>query len=600
MKWMVTVAAAAALMSGLAVQAQDGAAKKTLRYSFRVAETGFDPARINDLYSRTVTPHIFEALVSYDHLARPAKLKPLTAVELPTPNEDFTVWTAKVRPGIYFQDDPAFGGKPRELVAADYAYSFKRYADPTIPSPGWTSVESWGIKGLKAQREVAQKAKTGLDYDRSIEGLQVLDRYTLRVVLDRPNPRFLLELALSDLFGAMAREVVERYGSDINAHPVGTGPFVLKEWKRGSRIVLERNPKYRERYYDAEPAADDAQGQALLAKFKGRRLPMIDRVEIGIIEEDQPRWLSFLNGEYDFIERVPNNFISQVAPRNQLAPNLAKQGMKLHRTLNAEVYFFMFNMDDPVVGGFAPDKVALRRAISLGMDTEAEIQLVRRGQAIPAQGFYVPNTVGYDPNYKSVNSEFNPTKAKALLDTYGYRDVDGDSCREAVDGSKLELLQNSTPEGDQRAIDELFEKNMRAIGLCVKFKHAKWPEQLKAARAGKYQMWMVATSADKPDGQSSLARLDSKQTGGQNMARFKLPEMDQLYQQITTLPDGPERLALMARTQRLASAYMPYKFKGHRFHTDLERAQLSGYRRPLFWNNWWEYVDIDMSKAQTP
>ena len=127
----------------------------------------------------------------------------------------------------------------------------------------------------------------------------------------------------------------------------------------------------------------------------------------------------------------------------------------------------------------------------------------------------------------------------------------------------------------------------------MKFKHAKWPEQLKAARAGKYQFWVVATSADKPDGQSSLARFDSQQIGGQNFARFKLPEMDQLYQQITTLPDGPERLALMARTQRLSAALMPYKFKGHRIHTDLEHAQMSGYRRPLFWQNWWEYVDMD-------
>jgi ABC-type transport system substrate-binding protein len=566
---------------------------KTLRYTFRVAETGFDPARINDLYSRTVTPHIFESLVTYDHLARPAKLKPLTAVELPTPNADYTVWTARIKPGIYFQSDAAFKGAKRELVAADYAYAFKRFADPTIPSPGWTSVQSWGIKGLMRLREKAQAAKTGLNYDTPVEGLQVLDRHTLRIALERPNPRFLQELALGDLFGAVAREVVEAYGDDIHAHPVGTGPFVLKEWRRGSRIVLARNPEYRERFYDAEPNADDAEGQALLAKFKGRRIPMIDRVEIGIIEEDQPRWLSFLNGEYDFIERVPNTFISQVAPRNQLAPNLAKQGMKLHRTLNAEVYFMMFNMEDPVLGGFEPEKVALRRAISLGMDSMAEIQLVRRGQAIPAQGFYVPNTVGYDPAFKSTHSEYDPPKAKALLDLYGYRDVDRDGCREAPDGARLDLLQNSTPEGDQRAIDELLEKNLRAIGLCVKFKHAKWPEQLKAARAGKFQFWVVATSADKPDGQSSLARFDSQQIGGQNFARFKLPEMDRLYQQITTLPDGPERLALMARTQRLSAALMPYKFKGHRIHTDLEHAQMSGYRRPLFWQNWWEYVDID-------
>ncbi len=583
-----------ALALALPAAAQE---KKVLRYAYRVAETGFDPARINDLYSRMITPHIFEGLVGYDHLHRPAKLRPSTAEALPEPNADFTEWTARVKPGIYFQDDPAFGGKPRELVAQDYAYSFMRFADPAIPSPGWTSVESWGIRGLKALREQAQQRKQPFNYDAKVPGLQVLDRYTIRFVLDKPNPRFLQELAGADLYGAVAREVVEKYGDQIAAHPVGTGPFKLAQWRRASFIALDRNPAYRERVYDAQPAADDAEGQAWAAKFKGRKLPMIDRVEISVIEENQPRWLSFLNGQHDFIERVPEDFISLAAPHGQLAPNLAKQGMKLYRVLNSEVYFQMFNMDDPVVGGFAPERIALRRAISLGMDTEAEIRLVRRGQAIPAQGFYTPHTVGYDPAYKSVNGEFDPAKAKGLLDTYGYRDANGDGCRDAPDGTPLPLVMNTTPEAFQRQIDERFEKDMKRIGLCIQFVPAKWPEQLKAARAGKYQMWMVATSADKPDGQSSLARFHSKQVGGQNMARFRLPEMDALYEQIITLPDGPERLALMARTQRIASVYVPYKFKGHRFLTDIVRPQLDGYRRPQFWQNWWEYVDIDPSKV---
>ena len=99
-----------------------------------------------------------------------------------------------------------------------------------------------------------------------------------------------------DLYGAIAREVVEAYGDKIAEHPVGTGPFRLASGGAVSRIVLERNPGLPRSAYDAQPAADDAEGQALLRRFKGRRLPMIDRVEISIIEEAQPRWLSFLNG----------------------------------------------------------------------------------------------------------------------------------------------------------------------------------------------------------------------------------------------------------------------------------------------------------------
>jgi ABC-type transport system substrate-binding protein len=587
---------AAALLAGSAAATEPdakAAAPKTLRYAFRVAETGFDPAKIQDLYSRTVTPHIFEALVSYDYLRRPVQLKALTAAELPTPNADYTQWTARVQPGIHFQDDPAFKGKKRELVAADYIYSLTRFADPKVASPAWSTVEGWHLSGLKAARDAALKSKQDFDYDKPIAGLQLIDRYTLRFQLDKPNPRFLQEIALSDLFGAVAREVIEAAGDQSMARPVGTGPFMLKQWRRGSLIVLEKNPGYRERYYDADPLPDDAEGQALLAKFKGRRLPMIDRVEISILGEDQPRWLSFVGGEHDFLERVPEPFISMAAPNNVLAPNLAKEGMKLHRTLGSDVFLMFFNMEDPVVGGLEPHQVALRRAIGLGMDIEREIRLVRGGQAIPAQGNFPPHTLGYDPSFKSENGDFDPPRAKALLDLYGYVDRNGDGCRDAPDGSPLKLEMATTPEGIQRPIDELFDKDMKRIGLCFPFRTAKWPEQLKAARAGKLQMWMVAYSSAQPDAYSAATRLSSTHAGGNNIGRFSLPEADKLVEAIGVMPDGPERMAKLDQLRRIGVAFMPYKFKGHRFMLDIERAQLRGYRRPVFFQNWWEYVDID-------
>jgi ABC-type transport system substrate-binding protein len=588
----------AALLSLTSAQASEAPAqddKKTLRYAFRIAETGFDPAKVLDLYSRTVTSHIFEALVSYDPLARPVKIKPLTAAELPTPNADFTVWTARIKPGIYFQDDPAFGGKKRELTAADYAYSIKRFADPKNAAPAWTTVEAWHLSGLKVARDKA--AKGGFDYDAPITGLQVLDRYTLRFTLDKPDPRFLQQIALSDLFGAVAREVIEAAGDKTMERPVGTGPFVLKQWRRGSFIALERNPGYRERFYDAEPAADDAEGQALLAQFKGRRLPMVDRVEISILAEDQPRWLSFLGGEHDFLERVPEPFFSIAAPNSQLAPNLAKQGMKLHRTLGSDILLTFFNMEDPVIGGLEPHKVALRRAIGLGMDVQREIRLARGGQAIPAQGTYPPHTTAYAEGFKSEMSDFDPARAMGLLDTYGYVDADGDGCRDAPGGGPLKLAMSTTPEGIQRQIDELFNKDMKRIGLCIPFQTAKWPEQLKAARAGKLQMWSLAYSSAAPDGVSPAQRFAGKHSGGNNLSRFSLPEADRLVEQLQEMPDGPERMAVFARVRDIGNAYMPYKFKGHRFLLDIERSQMRGYRRPLFWVNWWEYVDINPSKA---
>ncbi|MBB3196953.1 ABC transporter substrate-binding protein [Roseateles terrae] len=585
-----------ASLTALAQASQaDGSPPKVLRFALRVAETGFDPAKVSDLYSRMITPHIFEGLYTYDHLARPARMKPLTAAAMPEVSDDFRVWTVRIRPGIYFADDPAFKGRPRELTAQDYVYSIKRFADPAVMSPSWGEIEELGLIGLNDYRTQVRKRGIAFDYDKPIEGLKALDRYTLQFKVAETRPRLMENFAQSDLYGAVAREVIEAYPGQSAAHPVGTGPFMLTQWRRSSRMVLERNPVYRPRFYDQEvqPAPEDAEGQALAARFKGRRLPMIDRVEINVIEENQPRWLSFLSGEFNFIERVPEDYISQALPNGHLAPNLAKQGMKAYRVSATDVLFTAFNMEDAVVGGYTPDKVALRRAIGLAMDVDRELRVARRGQGYVAQSLYLPNTSGFDPAFKSEVGDFDPARAKALLDLYGYVDKDGDGWRDQPDGRPLVLESLTTPELFQRQIDEIYQKNLAAVGLKLVFKTGKWPENLKAMRAGRYSIWSLATSGSKPDGQDSLARMYSGQINGQNYARFSLPALDKLYDEASHLPDGPEREAVFLQTKRIAAAYMPYKYRAHRYITDITRPEVVGYRRAPFWQNWWEYVDID-------
>jgi len=584
--------AAAGLGTTWPALAQGGPAARVLRYAFPVAETGFDPAQISDTYSRTVTAHLFESLYAFDHLARPARVLPLTAEGLPEVENEFQRWTVKVRPGTFFADDPAFKGARRELVAADFIYSFKRFADPAVKSPFWATIEDLKFLGLADLRRQSLEKKQAFDYDKPIAGLRVIDRYTLQFNLEEPRPRFLDTLAISDLYGAVAREVVQFYGDKIAEHPVGTGPFKLGAWRRSSRIVLERNPGYRERRWEAHPAPDDAEGQAIAAKLQGRRVPLLDRVEISIIEEVQPRWLSFLNGQTDFLDRLPNEFVDVAMPGGRVAPNLAKQGIRGQRVLVSDVVMTLYNMEDPVVGGYTPEKVALRRALNLAVDLEREIRLVRRGMAIPAQSPVMPHLSGYDPAFKSENSDYDPARARALLDLFGYVDRDGDGWRQLPDGRPLVLDYATQPDQASRQLNELWQKNMQAIGVKMVFKPAKWPENLKAARAGKLQMWGVASAATGGDGQMMLTRYYGPQAGLQNLARFRLPAFDDIHQRMTRLPDGPERLALFDQAKRLAIAYAPYKLHCHRYVADLMVPRLVGYRRPAFWSTWWHLVDM--------
>jgi ABC-type transport system substrate-binding protein len=265
--WMCLGGAAASAQTG----ASGAAPSKTLRYAFQIAETSFDPAQISDLYSRTVVAGILEAPLEFEFLASPARMRPNTAAEMPEVSADFRSFTFRLKPGIFFSDDPAFKGAKRELTAADYVYAIKRHYDPRWKSANLYILENAKILGLSELRKELIAAKKPFDYDREVEGLKVLDRYTFRVQLAEPNPRFLYNFTDGSFVGAVAREVVEFYGDKIGEHPVGTGPFRLvnAEWKRSSRIVLARNPNYREVFYnETAPEGDSRLHKQKLLQLK--------------------------------------------------------------------------------------------------------------------------------------------------------------------------------------------------------------------------------------------------------------------------------------------------------------------------------------------
>ena len=530
------------------------APQKVLRYAFRVAETSFDPAQITDLYSRTIAAGIFDAPYEYAFMAKPARMRPATAAAMPEISADFKTFTVRIQPGIYFADDPAFQGQRRELTAEDYVYSVKRHYDPRWKSGNLYILENAKLLGLSELRRQAIDQKRPFDYDTPVEGLRALDRYTLQIRLGEASPRFMGYFTDGSFTGALAREVVEFYGDKVGEHPVGTGPYRLAAWKRSSRIVLARNPAYREVLYDETPPAGDSPEaqrlQAIAQQFKGRRLPLVDEVQIAIIEENQPRWLSFLNAEADLLEELPADFATSAIPNNRLAPNLAKQGIQMVRYPRADVAVSYFGMEHPVVGGYTPQQVALRRAINLATDVDREIRLVRRGQAIPAQGPIAPETTAYDPRFKSEMSSFDRARAKALLDLHGWVDQDGDGWRDRPDGQPLLLEYATQPDQQSRQLIEQWKKNMDAIGIRIEFRTAKWPENLKASRAAKLMMWGVGWSGG-PDSDTFLALGYGPNKGQANHARFDLPEFNRLYEQQRVLPDGPEREALIRQAKLL-------------------------------------------------
>ena len=268
----------------------------------------------------------------------------------------------------------------------------------------------------------------------------------------------------------------------------------------------------------------------------------------------------------------------------------------MQRYARADLSMSYFAMEHPVVGGYEPGKIALRRAIALAVDGEREIRLVRRSQAIPSQGVIGPGTYGYDKNFKSEMSTFDLARAKALLDMHGYVDKDGDGWRDLPDGKPLRLEYATQPDQQSRQLIEQWQRNMDALKVRIEFKPAKWPENLKSSRAGKLMMWGVGWSAGAPDGDTFLSLGYGPNKGQSNHSRFDLPEYNKLYEAQGMLPDGPERRALMDKAQRLLVAYMPLKGHAHRVWTDMAHPWVKGYHRNIFMPGFYRFVDIDSAE----
>jgi len=573
--------------------ASDGAdPDKVLRVTFQAAETGFDPAKVSDYYSGTVIEAIFDPLLTYDYLARPAKLVPNVAESLPAVSDRGKTYSLRIRKGITFTPDPAFKGRKRELTAADYAYSIKRFLDPRLRSP-YAFLFEGKIEGLD---ELASQAKKSgrFDYDAKLTGLETPDRYTLRIRLKGRDVNFPYVLALP-LVGAVAREAIETYGDDSGSRPVGTGPYFLKSYTRSSKIVLEANPDYRGKIWDFR--GEDPRDAEIAARMKGKKLPLIGRVEISIMEETQSRWLAFQRGATDIEYQL-----SEVAPTfmtedGKLKPEFIGRGIQLDRSVDPEIIYLYFNMQDRIgdrpnpVGGFAKEKIALRRAIAMAYKVDDQIRIIRKGQAIRAQYPIPPGVAGHDPRYRS-GIPYDPRAANALLDRFGYR-KGPDGYRAQPDGNPLAIRYSSTPSERDRQFDELMKRSLDSIGIRLEIHKDRFPELIKLENQCRLMMRTSAWIADYPDGDNFMQLLYGPNSGQSNNACYRSPEYDERYEKSRLLPDGPERNRLYREMTRLMEVHTVWMLTDSRYRNALLQPKVVGYKKHPVLNSEWLYIDLE-------
>jgi len=571
------------------VKSSDG--KKVIRFPFVIGESGFDPVTAHDLYSSEVIDGIFDTLLTYDYLARPAKLVPKLAAEMPLVEDGGKRWTIKLVKGAYFSPHEVFGGKKREVTARDVEYSFKRHYDDSL-KPVWRFLTDGKIVGLNAWYDKSKKSD-GLLWDEPVPGLEVLDSHTLRISLTKPDYNFgyvLSHVAMS----IVAREVVEKYPNDVQSHPVGSSAYYLKEWVRGQRIVLEKNPNWRGGTWNFKANPDDPYDEVIVKQMQGKPLGLIDRVEIYPIEEEQSRWLAFKNKQLDFIN-MPQSFIKQALPGGKLAPDLAAEGIRVQKAVDPEYTYTYFQWNDPVWGGLELPKVALRRAIAYAINRDEEIEIIRKGNAKRAEFIIPEGIVGHQAGYKSSIS-YNPALANALLDKFGYK-KGADGYRNTPDGKPFVFKYTSSPIAIEREFDELYKKNMDAIGIRYEAEKEKFADSIKREKRCQIMIRGAAWIADYPDGDNFTQLLYSKNIGESNNGCYKSPAYDKLYEQSAVLPDGPERDKLYLEMQKQFEADTPWVLGVTRYRNQMVYPWVLGYKRhPVMLANWM-YYDVNMGKG---
>jgi oligopeptide transport system substrate-binding protein len=584
------IPAYAALVIALVQGDTSAAPLKTLRTIFPAAETGFDPAVARDQYSNLVTQAIFESLYTYDYLARPVKLVPMAAAALPEISADGKTYTIRLTPGRYFTPDPAFKGKRRELTMADFVYSWKRLFDPRLLSP-----HTWVFKGKVAGLEQLT-AGGKFNVDAPVPGLELVDRYTLRIHLNAPDFSLGMILAHRPTV-AVAREVVQAYGDAngaVQAHPIGTGNYILGQWVRGSRIVLDRNRDHPGAVWDfkGNGTADD---QRIIAQMKGKHMPQIDRVEISVMTEDQSRWLSFQSGAAD-IFWLDGPLAPKALVNGRLRPELAARGIQLSRQVDPEITMYYWNMLDPVTGGFSREKIALRRAIAMAHNIDEEIAIVWNGQVKRVDFPVPPGVVGHDPAYRSAIA-YDPALANKLLDRFGYR-KGKDGWRTLPDGKPLVIRYTSRSEASGVLLAEVWRKTYNALSIRMVNERMVFADLLAAERLCKIQTRNYQWIADYPDGDNFMQLLYGPNAYQNNASCLIDPEVDKLYAASRLLPDGPQRDLLYHQMARRVEVLGAARVAYARYRNMLAQPSVLGYAKHPILHQEWAFIDIDPARAR--
>ena len=576
------VAAAVVIAAGFhpdSASATESASSEMSYYGSTSRIRGFDPVTSADVPSAHAIYKVYEGLYEYEYLVRPYTVRPMLADGMPEISPDGLTYTFRLKKGIKFIDDLCFpDGKGREVTADDFVYSWKRVADAKTKSNCYWIFEGH-VVGLDEfhQKSIDQQ----ISYDEPVEGFKALDRYTLQVKLTRPYPQLIWILTMSYTF-VVPREAVQSYGAEFLNHPVGTGPYVVGDWKfRNYRIVYRRNPTYHGDFYPTRGEPEDkARG---LLDDAGKPTPLIDEATQYVVSDASTEWLMFLSGKLAAAGVSRDNFSAVITPQRELTPELKAKGIWLDKSPELWTEYIGFNMEDPVVGMSKDPAVnerhkKLRQALAHTIDIDKWCEFYNQ-RMLSANSPIPPGMAGHD-DHAPRPYPLNLKKAQQLIAEAGYPNgIDPKTGRRLT--VTVELRNASEPE--ERQSFDLLADFFGKIGVELKPSYNNWPEFLKKMERKQQQMFRLGWVADYPDAENYLQLFTTKSVSpGPNHTNYSSPAFDRLYDTATVMQDSPERTALYEKMADMVMDDSPWILLAYPLAFGLQQPWLKNYKFHAF------------------
>ncbi len=542
-----------------------------------------DPPGAFDEKSEQVQRQVYGTLLTYAYLERPYKLVPDLAESMPTLSADRLTYTFRLRKGVRFHDNPCFaGGKGREMTADDVLYSLKRYADANINRHSWFAMAG-AVAGLDAYHAATLKAGPTADLTSTdVPGLRRIDSSTLSITLTRPNPLFLFSLALTST-GVVPVEAVRFYKDRFGINPVGTGPFMIKgPLDRKATLHFVRNPNYYGIYPNVGAPGD---AEAGLLKNAGKKLPLVDAIDMPLVQEPQTAALKFLKGELDLRPLDRANFIKMVQRGTdgsvRLAPEYAPK-FALYGAPALDTYYMRLNMKDALIGG----NKALRRALASAVDAQAIINVLNNGAGRNLESLVPYELPGNERETGATNIPHDLAAARRLLAEAGF-----------PGGKGLPPISISFVGADSAThnLADLLRAQFASIGVQVRPEFMDLPAHTKAMESGNFQISYNFWYADYPDPEDFYQLFYSRNTApGPNIGAYANPAYDKAYEAMRLMPDGPERIAHMKTMNAILKQDVPVIVLYDSMRYGLVQKWVGGFKRNVFLQEQM-FMSVDMA-----